>query len=62
MKKYEKIIFTAALIAAASTASAGGMMEPVMEAPVMIEDATAGPSLGMLMPLLLLVVIAAVAS
>jgi len=50
------------LIAAASTASAGGMMEPVMEAPVMIEDATAGPSSGMLMPLLLLVVIAAVAS
>ena len=58
----KKIILTAALIAAASTASACGMMEPVMEAPVMIEDATAGPSSGMLMPLLLLVVIAAVAS
>jgi len=38
------------------------MMEPVAEAPVIIEKAAAGPSSGMLMPLLLLAVVVAVVS
>ena len=33
----KKTVLAAVLIAAASTASAGGMMEPVMEAPVIME-------------------------
>ena len=37
-KKIKQTVLVAVLIAAASTASAGGMMEPVMEAPVLIKE------------------------
>ena len=54
----KKLVLAAALTAAASTAYAGNLSEPVVEAPVIVEQAT-GSSQGILLPLLLLVLVAA---
>lgn len=57
----KKLALAAALTAAASTAYAGSMADPVIEAPVVMEETTAGSSAnGILVPLLLLAVVAAV--
>ncbi len=58
----KKLVLAAALTVAASTAFAGGLAEPIVEAPVIVEAAE-GSSSGILLPLLLLVIVgAAVAS
>ena len=54
----KKLVLAAALTAAASTAYAGNLEEPVVEAPVVVEE-TQGTSQGILLPLILLVVVAA---
>lgn len=54
----KKLVLAAALTAAASTAHAGSLADPVIEAPVIIEEAT-GSSGGVLLPLILLVLVAA---
>ena len=59
--KMKKLVLAAALTAAASTAFAGAPAEPIIEAPVIVEE-TRGTSGGIVLPLILLaVVIAAVA-
>lgn len=57
----KKLVLAAALTVAASTAFAGGMVEPGMEAEV-VEAATSSSAGGVIVPLLLLLVIAAAAS
>ncbi|SEM47830.1 hypothetical protein SAMN04488103_101260 [Gemmobacter aquatilis] len=57
----KKLALAAALSVAASTAFAGGMVEPVME-PEVVEAATSSSSGGVIIPLLLLLVVAAVAA
>lgn len=57
----KKLALAAALSVAASTAFAGGMVEPVMEAPV-VEAETSSSAGGIIVPLLLLVIVAAVAA
>ena len=57
----KKIALAAALSVAASSAFAGGVAEPVMEAPV-VEAQTASSAGGIVVPLLLLLVIAAAAA
>ena len=54
----KKLVLAAALAGAASTAYAGNLAEPVVEAPVIVEQATSSSS-GILLPLLLLVLVAA---
>jgi hypothetical protein len=54
----KKLVLAAALTAAASTAYAGSLADPVIEAPVIVEEAT-GSSSGILIPLILLAVVAA---
>ena len=54
----KKLVLAAALTAAASTAHAGSLADPIIEAPVIVEEAT-GSSAGVLVPLLLLVLVAA---
>ena len=54
----KKLVLAAALTAAASTAFAGNLSEPVVEAPVIVEEAT-GTSSGLILPLILLVLVAA---
>jgi hypothetical protein len=54
----KKLALAAAIAATASTAFAGGMVEPVMEPEVVVTE-TAGTSGGILVPLLLLLVVAA---
>ena len=57
----KKLVLAAAFTAAASTAFAGSMSEPVMEAPVVVEETAASSSaVGIWVPLLLIAVIAAV--
>ncbi|WP_137701011.1 hypothetical protein [Marimonas lutisalis] len=56
----KKLVLAAAMTAAASTAYAGSMADPVIEAPVVVEE-TAGSSAGILIPLLVLAAVAAVA-
>jgi hypothetical protein len=56
----KKVALAAALSLAATSAFAGGFVEPVMEPEVIIEE-TAGTSGGIVVPLLLLAVVAAVA-
>ena len=58
-----KTIFTAAVLAgfSASTAFAGGLSEPVMEPEIIIEGST-GSSGDFVIPLLLLALVAAVAT
>ena len=57
----KKLALAAALTVAASTAFAGGVVEPVME-PEVVEAATSSSAGGIIVPLLLLLVIAAAAS
>ena len=45
----KKLVIAAALVAAASAASAGNLAEPIVEAPVIVEEAT-GSSSGILLP------------
>ncbi|MFD2738378.1 hypothetical protein ACFSUD_02235 [Sulfitobacter aestuarii] len=54
----KKLVLAAALSGAASTAFAGSLAEPIIEAPVIVEEA-AGSSSGVLIPLLLLALVAA---
>jgi hypothetical protein len=54
----KKIAFATALSLAATSAFAGGMVEPAME-PEVIAEKTASSSGGILIPLLLLIVVAA---
>jgi hypothetical protein len=57
----KKLVLAAALTAAASTAFAGSMAEPVVE-PVVIEEDAGSSAPGVWVPLLLLVIVAAAAS
>lgn len=58
----KKLVLAAALAAAASSATAGNLSEPMVEAPVIVEEAN-GSSSGWVLPLILLVLVgAAVAS
>lgn len=54
----KKLVLAAALTAAASTAWAGSMAEPVVEAPVVVEE-TGSSSSGIWLPLILLVLVGA---
>ena len=54
----KKLVLAAALTAAASTAFAGSVADPIIEAPVVVEEA-AGTSSGVLVPLILLAVLLA---
>ena len=54
----KKLVLAAAMTAAASTAFAGSLAEPVIEAPVIVEEAQ-GSSSGILLPLILLVLVGA---
>jgi hypothetical protein len=60
----KKIALAAALSVAASTAFAGGMAQPIMEAPIVAAPAapTSSSNGGLLIPLLLLLVLAAAAA
>ncbi|RFP90763.1 hypothetical protein DZK27_00305 [Rhodobacteraceae bacterium 63075] len=53
----KKLVIASAFVAAASTASAGSMADPVIEEPVIVEK-TAGSSGGMIIPLMLFVALA----
>jgi len=56
----KKIILAAALIVMASTSFAGNMTEPVMEAPIIIEEtAQASSSSGIILKLILIALVAA---
>ncbi len=57
----KKIALAAALAATASTAYAGGLVEPVME-PAVVEAKTSSSAGGILIPLLILILVAAAAS
>lgn len=54
----KKLVLAAAMTAAASTAYAGSLEEPIIEAPVIVEDAGSSSS-GIWLPLILLVLVAA---
>jgi hypothetical protein len=54
----KKLVLAAALTAAATTAFAGSYSEAVIEAPVIVEEASTS-STGMLLPLFLLALVAA---
>ena len=54
----KKLVLAAALTAAASTAYAGSLAEPIVEQPVIVE-VTTGSSTGIWLPLILLVIVAA---
>lgn len=58
----KKIALAAALSVSASTAFAGNMEAPVMEAPIIVEEAAAGSSAGIVVPMLILAVVAAAVS
>lgn len=55
--KMKKLALAAAFAAAASNAQAGNLSEPVVEAPVIVSEASDSSS-GILLPLLLLVLVA----
>ena len=55
----KKLVLAAALTLAATSAFAGGMAEPVMEVPVMVEESNGSSGGGLLVPLLLLALVAA---
>ena len=57
-KDMKKLVLAAALSAAASTAFAGSLADPIIEAPVIVEEAS-GSSGGILLPLILLALVAA---
>lgn len=52
----KKLVLAAALTAASSTAFAGSLAEPIVEAPIIVEE-TQSSSAGILLPLLLLVLV-----
>ena len=54
----KKLVLAAVLTAAASNAFAGSLAEPIVEAPVIVEETT-GSSSGILVPLILLALVAA---
>ena len=54
----KKLVLSAALTAVATTSFAGSYSEPVIEAPVIIEEAGSS-STGVLLPMLLLALVAA---
>ncbi|MEP2029719.1 MAG: hypothetical protein ABJI96_13545 [Paracoccaceae bacterium] len=54
----KKLVLAAAFTAAASTAFAGSLAEPVVEAPVVVEE-TGSSSSGIWLPILLLVLVGA---
>jgi hypothetical protein len=54
----KKIALAAVLAATASTAFAGGLVEPVMETEVVVTETTSSSG-GILVPLLLLLIVAA---
>ena len=54
----KKLVLAAALTAAASTAHAGSLAEPIVEPPVLVAETT-GSSTGIWVPLILLVIVAA---
>ncbi len=57
----KKLVLAAALASAATAGFAGNMSEPVMEAPVIVEEtAASSSSAGIWIPLVLLAVVAAV--
>lgn len=59
----KKIVLAATLSVAASTAFAGNMTAPIMEAPIIVEETVKGSSSsGILVPLLILAVVAAAAA
>lgn len=59
----KKIALAAALSVAASTAFAGNMEAPIMEAPIIVEEAkAASSSSNVIVPLLILAVLAAALS
>lgn len=59
----KKLALAAALTVAASTAFAGSMAEPMMEAPVIVEEAEASSSTGgLIVPLILIALVAAAVS
>ena len=57
----KKLVLAVALTAAASTAFAGSMADPVVE-PMVIEEEAGSSASGVWIPLLLLVIVAAAAS
>ncbi len=54
----KKLVIAAAFAAAASTATAGTLAEPIIEAPVIVEEAQA-TNKGIWLPLVLLVLVGA---
>ena len=52
----KKLVLAAALTAAASTAFAGAPAEPIIEAPVIVEE-TQSSSAGIIVPLILLAIV-----
>ena len=54
----KKLVLAAAMTVAASSAFAGSLADPIIEAPVVVEEAT-GSSAGVLVPMLILVLVAA---
>lgn len=54
----KKFVLAAALTVVASSAFAGSIADPIIEAPVIVEETT-GSSAGYIVPLLLLVLVAA---
>ncbi len=53
----KKLVLATVLAAAASSASAGSLAEPIIEAPVVVEE-TRGSSSGIVLPLILLALVA----
>lgn len=58
----KKLVLAAAFAGAASTAFAGGLAEPVMEPEIIVEETSGTTAGGIVVPLILLALIAAVAS
>ena len=54
----KKLFLAAAMTVAASSAFAGSLADPIIEAPVVVEEATSS-SAGVLVPILILVLVAA---
>ncbi|MDG1068882.1 MAG: hypothetical protein P8P40_11005 [Sulfitobacter sp.] len=54
----KKLVLAAAMTVAASSAFAGSLADPIIEAPVVVEEATSS-SAGVLVPVLILVLVAA---
>lgn len=58
----KKLVLAAALTGAASTAFAGGIAEPIMEPEIIVEETAGTTAGGIVVPLILLALIAAVAA